>query len=161
MKEIPKKCKVPNLFYALDRLDMSYTQFAKLVGVSSGNVTDWKNGKSKPSANKVFVIAKEINVPIGWLLYPEKIELEQYIELHGNENVTQNINNGVNNGNIGNNSLLEHNIDPAKVSNPPLNDDVARDEYEKELLAIYRCLSTKEKNALLNKAYELSELFKS
>lgn len=125
---------------------------AKELGISSGAVTFWKQGRI-PHQATLEKLAKYFNVTINYF-YDNSLNLNNSkagnIEQHHTFTTFANPS-----------TLLEHNIDPAKVSNPPLNDDVARDEYEKELLAIYRCLSTKEKNALLNKAYELSELFKS
>lgn len=130
-----------------EKFNVTPNQVASAIGVSTGTTTWWKKGKI-PHQATMQMVADYFGVPVSYFYSVDNL------------NIVANTNNGINNGNIGNNSLLNNNIDPAKVSNAPLTDEYAKDDYEKELLAIFRCLSIKEKNALLNKAYELSELFK-
>ncbi len=43
-------------------------QLSQDIGVSPGNITDWKNGKSKPSAEAITKIADYFNVSADYLL---------------------------------------------------------------------------------------------
>ena len=126
-------------FLALcESVDMTPNGVAKEIGISSATITTWKNGR-RPTDASLNKICEYFNIGINYF-YDSSINLT--------------------NSKIENSTILNNNIDPAKVSNAQLTDEYAKDDYEKELLAIFRCLSIKEKNALLNKAYELSELFK-
>jgi transcriptional regulator with XRE-family HTH domain len=41
---------------------------ADSIGVSSGNITDWKTGKSKPSSDAIVRMADYFDVSADWLL---------------------------------------------------------------------------------------------
>ena len=38
------------------------------TGISQGNISDWKSGRSKPSGDKLIVIANYFNVSVDYLL---------------------------------------------------------------------------------------------
>ena len=87
--------KIKNLFFILKEKHISQKQFAIDLGLSAGNVTDWKNGRSAPSIDKLPIIADYLNVSLDYLfgrsepsaptapeLDPESREvLEMYREL--------------------------------------------------------------------------------
>lgn len=52
-------------------------EFAKSVGVSQGNVTDWKTGRSKPSIEALRKIAKQYKVQLEWLTGDSKYRTKQ------------------------------------------------------------------------------------
>lgn len=43
-------------------------KLARSTGISSGNITDWKNGKASPSYGALVKIAKYFNVSVDYLL---------------------------------------------------------------------------------------------
>ena len=49
-------------------LSLNKTKFAKEIGVSSGNLTDWIKGRTKPTAEVLVRIHEKFNININWLL---------------------------------------------------------------------------------------------
>lgn len=47
---------------------MTKKDFARTVGISTGNLGDWKSGKSMPSASALIRIAEQFGVSLDWLL---------------------------------------------------------------------------------------------
>lgn len=67
--------KIKNLFFILKEKHISQKQFAIDLGLSAGNVTDWKNGRSAPSIDKLPIIADYLNVSLDYLFgRPERSE---------------------------------------------------------------------------------------
>lgn len=67
--------KIKNLFFILKEKHISQKQFAVDLGLSAGNVTDWKNGRSAPSIDKLPIIADYLNVSLDYLFgRPERSE---------------------------------------------------------------------------------------
>lgn len=52
-------------------------EFAKKVGVSPGNITDWKTGRAKPSVEALRKISKRYNVQLEWLTGDSKYRTKQ------------------------------------------------------------------------------------
>lgn len=52
----------------MEKRNISNKQLADAIGVSPGNVSDWKSGRSKPSAEVLVKIAKFLNVSVDYLL---------------------------------------------------------------------------------------------
>ncbi|WP_334077010.1 helix-turn-helix transcriptional regulator [Paenibacillus sanfengchensis] len=48
--------------------EMTKKQFCQDLNISTGNLGDWKRGKSTPSTNKLIEIAAYFNVSLDWLL---------------------------------------------------------------------------------------------
>ena len=46
----------------------SQTDFAKLVGVSPGAVSQWEQGKTFPSTGKLMKVSEVLNLPIEKIL---------------------------------------------------------------------------------------------
>lgn len=46
---------------------MNKADLAKAIGVSSGNISDWANGRSQPSVEKLIKIADYFNVSLDYL----------------------------------------------------------------------------------------------
>lgn len=60
------------MFARIDELlrerGISQTQLAHGIGVSTGNVSDWKNGKARPSVTVLVRIADYLNVSVDYLM---------------------------------------------------------------------------------------------
>lgn len=75
--------KIPNLFELMDKNNVKQLQLSKVIGVSQGNISDWKSGRSTPSIEALVKIAEYFNVSVDYLLgYTPKIDDEEqgYIE---------------------------------------------------------------------------------
>ncbi len=55
---------VEKIFELLHKMGSTQKMLSDSINVSTGNVTDWKKGKSKPSAPVLLKIAKYLNVPV-------------------------------------------------------------------------------------------------
>ncbi|GGA37264.1 helix-turn-helix domain-containing protein [Paenibacillus physcomitrellae] len=47
---------------------MTKKSFCEKLGISTGNLGDWKRGKSTPSTNKLIEIAAFFDVSLDWLM---------------------------------------------------------------------------------------------
>ncbi|EJL38973.1 SOS response transcriptional repressor, RecA-mediated autopeptidase [Brevibacillus sp. CF112] len=54
--------------YLIEKKGLSKNQFAKEVGISTGNLGDWKRGKSMPGANALIAISSFFDVSLDWLM---------------------------------------------------------------------------------------------
>lgn len=59
---------VDRIFQIMKKNNLTAKDFANKVGVSQGNITDWKTGRAKPSVSSLNKIAKCFNVSIDYLL---------------------------------------------------------------------------------------------
>lgn len=59
---------IDRIFTLLDSGEASQLTFAKTIGVSSGNVSDWKSGRSKPKIEAICKIADYFGVSTDYLL---------------------------------------------------------------------------------------------
>lgn len=68
------------------------SEFAKSCGLVPGNITDWKTGRSKPSAKALRKIAKIYKVQLEWLTGDSKYRTkeEEFRELYRNKEVSIN-----------------------------------------------------------------------
>lgn len=55
-------------FERLTSLNVSNKDLSQNVGVSSGNISDWKSGRSKPNIDTVIKIADYLDVSVDYLL---------------------------------------------------------------------------------------------
>ena len=60
--------KIPNLFVIMNKKGISQKQLAEFIGASTGNVSDWKSGKSAPAIEKLPLIADYLDVSLDYLL---------------------------------------------------------------------------------------------
>lgn len=60
--------KIPNLFVVMNEKGISQKQLAEFIGASTGNVSDWKSGKSAPTIEKLPLIAEYLDVSLDYLL---------------------------------------------------------------------------------------------
>ena len=55
----------------IDALNVTSKAFAEAIGVSSGNVTDWKKGRVLPTVKVLSRIYENYDVNLHWLLTGE------------------------------------------------------------------------------------------
>lgn len=60
--------KVPVLFEILERKGITGSQLASGIGVSTGNIFDWKSGRSAPKPEAICKIAEYLNCSTDYLL---------------------------------------------------------------------------------------------
>lgn len=59
---------VDRIFKLINESNLTAKEFAKKVGVSQGNVTDWKTGRAKPSVDALLKISNACKVSVDYLL---------------------------------------------------------------------------------------------
>lgn len=59
-------------------------KLANKIGVSSGNVSDWENERSKPSSDAIINISNFFNVSADWLLTGKSFDSSNVIENKSN-----------------------------------------------------------------------------
>lgn len=57
-----------NLFKRISDLNLNAKKISEMTGISSGNISDWKNGRSFPSASKLNILANCLNCSVDYLL---------------------------------------------------------------------------------------------
>lgn len=55
-------------FERLTSLNVSNKDLSQNVGVSSGNISDWKSGRSKPNIDTIIKIADYLDCSVDYLL---------------------------------------------------------------------------------------------
>lgn len=60
--------KIPRLFELMTENGLKAKDLAEMIGVSSGNISDWKKGKSMPNAMVCASIASHFDVSVDYLL---------------------------------------------------------------------------------------------
>lgn len=59
--------KIPNLYRLMYEYKITQKQLAESIGASQSNVSDWLNGKTLPSADKLVALADFFDVTIDYL----------------------------------------------------------------------------------------------
>lgn len=57
-----------NLFERMQNLNLTSKKLSEDTGISTGNISDWKKGRSMPTANKLIVLADYLNCSIDYIL---------------------------------------------------------------------------------------------
>ena len=68
---------VDRIFELIKESGLTAKDFAKKVGVSQGNITDWKTGRAKPSVESLQKIAKYTGVRLEWLTGDSKFKTDE------------------------------------------------------------------------------------
>ena len=63
------------IFARISELDITQKEFAKRTGIPETTVSDWKKKKTNPTAEKILIICKVLDVTPEWLL--------SGVEMHG------------------------------------------------------------------------------
>ena len=66
--------KIPRLFELMAQRRIRAKDVAEATGISSGSITDWKNGKSVPSGERLLALANFFDVTAEYLLGIDKDE---------------------------------------------------------------------------------------
>ncbi len=56
------------IFDKLEELNMTQKAFAEKTGIAESTISDWKKKKTNPTADKIMVICKVLEVDPEWLL---------------------------------------------------------------------------------------------
>lgn len=56
------------IFARISELDITQKEFAKRTGIPETTVSDWKKKKTNPTAEKILIICKVLDVTPEWLL---------------------------------------------------------------------------------------------
>lgn len=57
-----------NLFFRIKELNITAKKLSDDTGISSGNISDWKSGRSMPTALKLVILADYLGCSIDYLL---------------------------------------------------------------------------------------------
>lgn len=57
-----------NLFTRITFLGLNAKKVSEATGISTGNISDWKSGRSMPSAIKLNILADYLNCSVDYLL---------------------------------------------------------------------------------------------
>lgn len=57
-----------NLFFRIKELGLNSKRVSENTGISTGNISDWKSGRSFPTAQKLVTLAEYLNCSIDYLL---------------------------------------------------------------------------------------------
>ena len=60
--------KIPIMFELMRQRNITAKQLSEATGISAGNISDWKSGRSKPSMEKLAILANYFNVSTDFLL---------------------------------------------------------------------------------------------
>ena len=60
--------KIPKLFELMQERGISPAKLSSDTGISAGNISDWKSGRSKPSAAKLAILSKYFGITTDYLL---------------------------------------------------------------------------------------------
>ena len=56
------------IFNKLEELNMTQKEFSKRTGIAESTISDWRKKKTNPTAEKIMIICKVLNVAPEWLL---------------------------------------------------------------------------------------------
>ena len=65
------ECKIPNLFKIMEERGITASVLSSELGISTGNISDWKSGRCSPSIDKLKQLSQFFNVSIDYLVYSE------------------------------------------------------------------------------------------
>lgn len=68
---------IHNIFLRMQELGINAKKVSENTGISSGNLSDWKNGRSLPSAVNLSALADYLDCSIDYLLGRTDIKKEQ------------------------------------------------------------------------------------
>lgn len=64
--------KIPVLFQLMSERNINAKTLSDVTGISTGNISDWKSGRSKPSTEKLSILAAYFGVTTDYLLGNEQ-----------------------------------------------------------------------------------------
>lgn len=88
--------RIPRLFELMNQNGLKAKSLASQLPISEGNISDWKSGRSMPSADKLVILADYFHVSVDYLLGRTDTPNGENVN-----NISGNSNNGDNSINIG------------------------------------------------------------
>ena len=84
--------KVDNIFSLMSERGISAKELSEQTGISSGNISDWKSGRSTPKADALIKIADYFDLPLDYLLGRTDAinEVNSHNTIRGNNNIIGN-----------------------------------------------------------------------
>lgn len=52
----------------IDHLGVNQKEFAEQIGLTPGNITEWRKGRSAPTAKILKILAEKYSISLNWLL---------------------------------------------------------------------------------------------
>lgn len=81
-----------NLFYRINALGITAKRVSDDTGISTGNISDWKSGRSMPTALKLVILADYLDCSVDYLLgrtdNPEVNKWNEVITIQKTANVS-------------------------------------------------------------------------
>lgn len=75
-----------NLFARIKALGLNAKKVSENTGISTGNISDWKNGRSFPTAQKLMLLADYLDCSVDYLLgrtdIPEVNTLDNMVRIY-------------------------------------------------------------------------------
>ena len=68
-----------NLFQRIKDCKITAKKLSEDTGISTGNISDWKNGRSMPSASKLDILADYLDCSVDYLLGRDEAISDNYI----------------------------------------------------------------------------------
>lgn len=135
--------KLDNLFFIIEEKGLTAKKVSEDTGISSGNISDWKSGRSMPTANKLDILANYLDCSVDYLI--------------GRTNIPNAINTLEFTGDISNSTIGAIGVD---TNNSILiNSGNTLDEMSKEIIRILSSLPLKERLKLLTIIYDFEDNF--
>ena len=63
-----KDLSLDNLFLRIKELNLTAKKLSNDTGISTGNISDWKSGRSMPTAIKLDILADYLDCSVDYLL---------------------------------------------------------------------------------------------
>lgn len=60
--------KLDNLFKRISEQGLNAKRLSEATGISTGNISDWKSGRSMPTAIKLDILADYLDCSVDYLL---------------------------------------------------------------------------------------------
>lgn len=68
MNDMNEKCNIKNVFILMNKWNITAKQLSCATGISQGNISDWKSGKSKPQTEALLKLSHYFKVPVDFFL---------------------------------------------------------------------------------------------
>lgn len=127
-----------NLFFIIKEKGLGASKVSDDTGISTGNISDWKKGRSMPTATKLDILANYLDCSVDYLL--GRTDRPEISQSYSNNSISNS-----NNIAFGENSSV-------KITN---------EEIEKEICKVLSGLNLRERSELLTIIYNFVDEHKS
>ena len=77
--------KVDKIFSLMSEKGISAKELSERTGISSGNISDWKSGRSTPKADALVKIASILNVSVNYALNGPSVQMSDLLHFLGRD----------------------------------------------------------------------------